>query len=1159
MFHFLHENAPIKKESGVLNSNDGKYKIKYIATPAREVFRCYEGTEQIADIFVSLSVLKELQVKMEKIQVSGNYEPFIAATGLVGETSDNWDISKYKSDKKAKGSTNKIKGWEYEKYETDFQYENLIELDSYESITDFIYKTRSLDKIVEEDGVDLSWLKKKNYRILRKREEIEEWIEGLAAYDTSSPDSIPVGFDTETSGLECNRTKNDILVGLCMSYEDDGGVYFPLQHLRMANIEMDMGEFLDKLKPYCHKGSPQAKKLITHNGKFDWGVMKMHGWEVNITDDTLTRQALLNIGKAKNLMKLKKIAEAELGIDVIELEDVYDYPKLAEIKAIKHQLSKGASCDAITERKLFEIENAKDIKQLMDFRYVPEDFVEVYGPADADFPRLIYKKTQEEWNENKQDLEFIYNIEIALIGMLGEQEYYGVKVVKEEFERLYEEAVSEMEKLEQEIYGLAGYEFKIGGAETEKAFYDVCGVPHHPRYKTKSGSRSVDKHALSYYTQFTNKDGTPKYPIAEKLQKYNKLKTLVSSFYGKLPKLVRKGYVFPQYNNLRAETGRLTCSNPNVQQTEPQSREYMVPDTDDHYFLICDFSQVEYRLMSGLAGEKGVVDFFNNDSEADYHIMAYSNMHGIPYAKVTSKQRKEGKVLNFGTSYGLQDKALALSLYGDDNEAAQKKAHAAREKYFDGVPRIRDYFEEERDAAQESFFAKTILGRRRFIQQFEEASKLPDGRKKEMLQAKGRRVAGNMPVQGLAADIMKLAMIRLRNRWREYGYYEDQARAVLNVHDEVCYQIHKDIHPHIAIKIMREAMEVDMSRYGIPPLYIGGNVGYHWKDGKVDELEAPVELMSRMIEDANHHLENNIPYERVEDPRKFWEDAITRYNLEVLHEEYKRGYDDPDTGTVQPIHNIDDALRSVRIAKYSTHHGKYSKYILGLVMHKGDQFVWDNLSRLLNDKQLVLGTLNKVLDLKDKVPTFNDAKERHSIRTFAEYFGDFGGTVLNAIYEENTPLKDVSVGKGEVKIVFEGFEKTYTNKISLQNEKPVAEGSEIEDDFESLEEKVDRLCLVDEKALRFTVNGDELSVQGLGFILDLLMPLAYINSNPSILKQKTYNMSLDLGSSKPEHIPGKKLIAPFLPFVKKAIMVDLTTSDFTNLENEINEVMGKLM
>lgn len=1182
MFYLINGSlGTAKKASGTIyNVARNKY-IKYVATPAKETFTCYEvgNDKPVAGITVRTTLLKELDSYTESVKGAGEYQSFLQATGAVENDLTQWIPDNFERDSVPKGNNTNVKGMTYAPIDVASSYSNLDIEDlqgKISSVTDAIYKVRNIKDVITESGMILDWVKTKDYKILYTRKEFMEWLEGLENYDSNE---VPVGFDTETSGLLINRHKLDILVGICMSYIDHSGVYIPLNHKTMNNIDMPFEEVLRLLKPYIDSRSKDKKALLTHNGKFDWGVMKMYDIELNIVHDTLTRQAVLNIGKTGTLMKLKKIAEDLLGYDVLELEDLYEYPSSSEFLALQNAVKNGLQCDPITKRKLLAVHNATptDIKNNMfDFRFASEEFVEIYGPADADFPRLIFQKMQAEWDaENEKEkgqLEYVYNIEIAMIPVLGEQEFYGVKVIKEEFEKLHRDTLQEMEELTKQIYAEAGQEFKIGGKDTAHIVYDVCNVPYNSRYKTKKGERSVDKHALSYYAQFTNKDGEPLYPITSYLQRYNKCKTLVSSFYSKLPKLVIEDFIFPQYNNIRAETGRLTCSNPNIQQTEPSSRKFMVVESDDYYFMICDYSQVEYRLMNGLAGQQNVIDFFTNDSEADYHIKAYSNMHGIPYAKVTSKQRKEGKQLNFGTSYGLQDKAMALTLFGDDDEASQMKAHAARAKYFAGVPKVLEYFEKQRDIAQETCYAKTRFGRRRFIPQFAEA-KEATGRKKDMLIAKGRRVAGNMPVQGLAADIMKMAMIRIRNNWRKYGFLEDKARMVLNVHDEVCVQVHKSVHPNLAIKIMREAMEIDFSKWGLPPLYVGGNVGYNWKDGKADDLEAPVELMNRFMEDAEEHLTKHEPMVRLEDPREYWREEIIKYNLEILDTQSKIGYidpDDPEEKRILPINNLDDALKSVRIAKYAAHDAyvvnKQSKgnFILGLVMLKGHEFVWNNLDYLLNNgEDFAIKTINRAYE---KFDAYEDARQSLALRACAEWFGQFGGDILNYVVEtkkqiENVEIKKVGKGKSE------HMECTITNtlgetitfeksnyKLTEPTKKLV--GKELEEYELSLEQEVNNMFIFDDFTQILTLNADKIQPATLSAIFNLLINTNELNRMLKDKNEKRYTIKIDFKNVDDlDTITSKKLVGKFIPSVKKLIYGDLIGKDMFNIvDQEVSEI-----
>lgn len=1159
MFHLIGELEGAKA-SGKIQSKDGKLLVKYVGTPAREVYVGYKDSEIVAGIQVKRSIIKELNNFESEVVIGfGEVDKILSLTGVSDTPDLNWDINDYVADKKPKGSTNKLKDKEYEAIETDAQYSKIIDVENLESIEQYVYRTKPLSVLSKEKNIDLSWVKEKDYKVLRTREEITNYLAELDAYDTNKKGNLPVAFDTETTGLECNRTKTDDLVGICMSMKLNTGVYFPLRQIGSPNIDMPIDEFLDLLKPYCDVDGAKAKKLVAHNGKFDKKVMMMYDWNLNIHFDTLALLALLDITKAGKALSLKGACTNLLGIDLLELTEVFDYPSLLEIKAVKNAIAKGATCDAITKRKLEGIFEAKDRKnELFDFRYVPEDFYEIYCPADGDLPLQLLTVLMPEWEKEGGKLDLTYNTEIALIDALAEQEYYGVPVVVDNFLEANAKGLARMEELEKAIFDLAGFEFKIGGTSTAVAVHDKCGVPHHPRYRTKSGGRSTDKHALKYYAEFRNADGSPRYPIVSMIQEYNKQKTLTGSFYGKIPKLSRGGFIFPSYSPLKVATGRLACAKPNIQQTEPASRKFMIPENDSKYFMICDYSQVEYRLMSGLAGEKGVVDFFTHNPEADYHVMAYSNMHQVPYASVTSSQRKLGKVLNFGTTYGLQDKALGLALYGDDNAPAQKKANAVRIQYFDGVPKIRDYFEKQRDIAQETTYATTAFGRRRKILEFVEAKTLPEGNsRRRMLIAKGRRTSGNMPVQGLAADIQKLALVRVQRNWRKNGYTPEQARLVLNVHDEICMQLDKSIHPDEAIRIMREAMEIDLSNLGIPPLYVGGNVGYSWYDGKADDLEAPVELMDRMVANAKAYKERGEVLQGVEDPKKYWKDAITEFNLEVLESEAKIGYEYPaDSGEFLEIKTLDDAYQNIRIAKYATHHENKANYILGQVLVRGKEFVWANLEDLKVNQVYPLSVINRA---NTKYDNFEDAKHSVNLRNFSEFYEGFGGIILNHAIHSEVDIVNVDFNRKEAIVTSaDGSTINYTAEEASEynlvtKRKTGASGEELREDTVTLNNMIDSLVKVDEERNTIKVSGDTLSIKGLELLEYMYLPFdSYSEIKKEDSNEKVYGMYLDFRGLESKFEQGIIVVEGFKPFIRELFARELTGEKVDSLKDDID-------
>ena len=613
MFSLLN-NIPPESNFVATGFVDGHY-AEYVASRTKEVLNVYQDDTN-ARIIASIHLQKGLvdeENTQPKIQVAGDYEPYMYLMGLDDDprivSPLLYEIGFTQSTLKLRPSKSKAKNLTYKLISEEKVTYNVVENGT--SIENFLYQPKPLAEIIKEKEIDLSWTKNKNYRILTDTAEIMDWVEGL-----KNTTEI-VGFDTETSGLLANSSKKDTLVGICMSYEDNAGVYFPLEHINIENVAMGKEAFIDLIRPYIDFYSPLKKPLVGHNLNFDWKVMRMHDIYLNVVYDTFHRFSIMNISEAKGNAGLKKIAHDKLGVDVIELTDMYAPRTAKDVASVKDAVfNQGLSCNEITRYKLLNAENFKDLQY--DFRFAPKDFVEIYGSADADFPRLIHKMMDDEWDS---DLDMIYQIEIGVVPALGEQEYYGVFAHKDEFERLAKETEDEIKELEQLIYQEAGEVFKISSSQQKaEILFEKMGCPKLPRFKTKTGW-STDKNTMEALEKYKNPDGTPMYPIVTYLQKYAKKQTLLSSFYSKLPKLIHADHLYASYKQMGAETGRISCSQPNLQQTEPSCRSYMTVDSDEYYFLVCDYSQVEYRLMAGMSGEKKVVDFFTQNPEADYHIM----------------------------------------------------------------------------------------------------------------------------------------------------------------------------------------------------------------------------------------------------------------------------------------------------------------------------------------------------------------------------------------------------------------------------------------------------------------------------------------------------------------------------------------------------------
>lgn len=360
------------------------------------------------------------------------------------------------------------------------------------------------------------------------------------------------------------------------------------------------------------------------------------------------------------------------------------------------------------------------------------------------------------------------------------------------------------------------------------------------------------------------------------------------------------------------------------------------------------------------------------------------------YEDVTSAERKVGKTLNFGTTYGLEDANLALKLYGNDTKLHQMMARQARDQYFSGVPILRDYFEKIRDQAQEDGFVRTKYGRRRDIEEFQYT-----GRISEYKIASGRRKAGNMPVQGTAADLMKMALVRLRETFRRQGWFEDMVRLVGNIHDEVIIQVHKSLNVWYVLKYVRDAMEMDLSLDGFPPLYIGANVGYSWADGKVDELEAPVLLMDEKIAEVTQQIENGVHYTELttwDDPRTMWDEEIRKFALRQVQKQIVEN----------DLKTLDECFKDGRAMKYARHFGSHEFNLLQTMLEKRDwKYLWNNLDAIMSEDEIKFKPTVETKSGKGKEIPDDEASVKEVLRQVLKYNAKLN-TLRVSIHEPDT-------------------------------------------------------------------------------------------------------------------------------------------------------------
>lgn len=741
---------------------------------------------------------------------------------------------------------------------------------------------QSLDYISMQK--DIAWMHERKYKIVDDEEKLREYVDLIKRTKTV------IGFDTETTGLNINRfdfdhPSRDNLVGFCISVEDMEGIYIPIRQLKFNNIEEQV--VIDLLQPYFDEKGEDPKNLVTHYGSFDWKVMYGYGWNLHITDDTYILQYLLDVNAQKGLSTM---AEGILGLEMIDLKDFFPG-------------ARGGS------------------KSDIQFSMLPYESVRHYGPVDSDVTRELYYKLRPLL---PNDMKFIYGVEIDLMKRLGKSEYYGIKIDIQKTMELAEEAREDKDILEQEIYELAGEEFNINsGDQLERILFDKMRYPSHGT--TATGKRSTGKDVLKILSKDKDKEGNLLYPLASKISNYKKVEKLLNSFLEKILRENVDGYLFPHYNQAGTKSGRISGNNPNLQQTSGAIRELFIPDSDDYYFLIVDYSQVEYRVMAGLSDEYEVIDYFSNNPEADYHVLMYARMTGKNPEEVTSSERSEGKTLNFGISYGMSPPSLALSLYGSNTKEQTKDAEDKIRDYFDSVPNIRDYLVGIKDGAQLRGYVKTLFNRKRIIPEFEKED--PEYYEIE----RGKRKAGNTVVQGTAADIMKFAHVRVENSLEKDGY---DARAIASIHDELVLLVNKKHNPWEMIDLVRRSMEIDLSNYNFPPLYIGANVGDTWGDGGKDNYEAPVLLMNRRREE----LAKGMHKEPMENPADEMASELLLFALEQVRVEIEKS----------GVKTLEEAWHIPRLAKYAgSYLGTNADFaIQGLLVGESEELIQSQLDRV---------------------------------------------------------------------------------------------------------------------------------------------------------------------------------------------------------------------
>jgi DNA polymerase-1 len=581
-----------------------------------------------------------------------------------------------------------------------------------------------------------------------------------------------ISFDTETTSTEEMEAQ---LVGISLAIKAGEGWYIPVGHIAGPNLPVD--SVIDALRPaMTDPGIPK----IGHNIKYDFLMLARYGLKVtplsfdSMIAEWITDPSTRNLG-------LKNLAYARLEEEMTHIEDLIG--------------PKGKNQRTMAET---DVESAS-----------------AYAAADAEMCTRLRPILLEEL-EKVQGRKLLEDIEMPLVGVLAEMELVGVLLDKKFFEKMSLELGKRMAEIEMQVYQMVGRTFNINSTQqlSDVLFKTLKLEPPDRGRKTASGHFSTSADVLE--------DLRGKHPVVDLILENRELSKLKSTYVDALPRAAdpATGRVHTSYSQTNAVTGRLSSSNPNLQNIPTRTdlgrtvRNGFIA-APGNVLLSVDYSQVELRIVAHIAGDKAMLDAFRQGQ--DIHATTAAAIYGIPLEQVTKEQRRHAKAINFGLIYGMSAFGLTRT-----TELTLAEADAFVKAYFQQFPGVKKYLDETRRLAAKQGYVETLLGRRRYF---------PALMSQINQQTKNReeREAINAPIQGSAADIMKIAMNGIPTALASEGL---QGCMLLQVHDEIvleCPQNELVKTAHIVQHVMENAYQLSI------PLSTEARWGHRW--GEMQVLE----------------------------------------------------------------------------------------------------------------------------------------------------------------------------------------------------------------------------------------------------------------------------------------------------------------------------------
>ena len=623
-----------------------------------------------------------------------------------------------------------------------------------QELNDF-FKELEFDSMIDDD-FKKSDLRNTKYSIINNKKDFIRLKKSLSRIKEFS-------LDLETTSINALDAE---IVGIAISYNSDEGFYIPLSHETDID-QLDLNYVLENLKEILE--SSKIKK-IGQNLKYEILVFKNYSINLGgIYFDTMVASHFLD--SSLQSYSLDNLSRRFLDHKMLSYKDI-----------------------------------TKIEKKEIPFKQVPVDVAMNYACEDSDITYKLYCIFKDKLLDKDLLVQFHKN-EMPFVSVLANLESNGVFIDSKKLNDISAKFEKKINKIEKTIYKSIGYEFNINSTlQLRDILFDKLKLK--PFKKTKKGEFSTDSESLQSIED--------QHSIVKEILAYRFYSKLKSTYLDSLPELinVNSNRVHTSYNQTGTSTGRLSSSNPNLQNIPiktdegKQIRESFSSPKDDSVIISADYSQIELRLLAHFSGDPTMLKSYKNNE--DIHLNTASEIFEVPINKITSQQRSLAKTINFGIIYGIGPKRLSLQIDSDI-----KTAKEYIEKYFSRYSRVKNYFEDTIGYTRENGYIETILNRKRYLKDINS--------KNFILRSANERAAINTPIQGSAADVIKLAMINI-NQDKELKNY---AKLVIQVHDELVFECKKDKVDYVSKKVknyMENSIKIKV------PLKVDINKGQSWSD-----------------------------------------------------------------------------------------------------------------------------------------------------------------------------------------------------------------------------------------------------------------------------------------------------------------------------------------